>query len=120
MKLYAFLLLALWSSQLVQAQSVTGTWKTVDDNTGEARSHIQLFEMGGKLHGKLEKLLVKPPGTLCDKCPGDRKDQPLLGMVLLVNMVLCDGLWQSGDILNPDNGKWYSCKLWLKEGDPNT
>ena len=24
------------------------------------------------------------------------------------------------DILDPEKGKWYGCKLWLKDGDPNT
>lgn len=120
MKYYLLPLLALFFCQSAQAQSVIGTWKTVDDNSGEARSHIQIFESSGKFYGKIEKLLQKPPTTLCDKCPGDRKDQPLIGMVLLVNMVLADGMWQAGDILDPEKGKWYSCKMWLKEGDPNT
>ena len=72
------------------------------------------------MYGKIEKLLRKPPTTLCDKCPGERKNQPLTGMILLVDMVLADGMWQSGSILDPEKGKWYSCKMWLKEGDPNT
>ena len=120
MKKYVLFLFVALSGQLLQAQSVTGIWKTVDDNTGEARSHIELFEGGGKLYGKLVKLLQEPADKRCEKCPGEREGQPLMGMILLVNMVLSDGMWQSGDILDPERGKWYSCKIWLKEGDPNT
>ncbi len=120
MKKSLLLMLALSCWQLAQAQSITGTWKTVDDNSGEARSHINLYEADGKLHGKIEKLLQKPPGTLCPNCPDERKNQPLIGMVLLVNMTYNSGMWQNGNILDPDKGKWYGCKLWLKEGDPNT
>ncbi len=120
MKKYLLFLIAVLCYQLLPAQSVIGTWKTVDDNSGEARSHIQLFEADGKLYGKIEKLLQKPPGTVCPNCPGERQNQPLTGMILMVNMRYDNGLWQAGDILDPDRGKWYSCKLWLKEGDPNT
>jgi len=120
MKKYVLFLLIALSAQLIQAQSVIGTWKTVDDNTGEVRSHIQLYEAGRKLYGQIIKLLREPVDRRCDKCPGDRKDQSIMGMILLVNMVFSDGMWQSGDILDPEKGKWYSCKIWLKEGDPNT
>ena len=120
MKYYLLPFFAIVFCQWSPAQSMVGTWKTVDDNTGEARSHIQIFAAGGKFYGKIEQLLQKPPSLVCDKCPGDRKDQPLMGMVLLVNMVLSDGMWQSGDILDPEKGKWYSCKMWLQEGDANT
>jgi len=120
MQKYLLILLVLACWQAAQAQSITGTWKTVDDNSGEARSHIQLFETNGTLYGKIEKLLQKPAGTLCEKCPDERKNQPLVGMILLVNMKYTDGMWQNGNILDPDKGKWYGCKLWLKDGDPNT
>ncbi len=120
MRYFLLPLFALFFSQWTTAQSITGVWKTIDDNSGEARSHIQLFESSGKLYGKIEKLLRKPATTLCDQCPGERKNQPLTGMVLLIDMLLKDGMWQSGSILDPEKGKWYNCKIWLKEGDPNT
>lgn len=105
----------------LQAQSITGAWKTIDDETGEAKSHVELFVGGdGKLYGKVTKLLKSSPDRLCDKCPGERKNQPILGMIVLVNMKEKSGHWQSGSILDPEKGKWYDCKLWLKDGDPNT
>lgn len=102
------------------AQSVAGVWKTIDDETKEAKSHVQLYEADGKLYGKVVKLLKSAPDKLCDKCPGERKNQPVLGMIVVVNLVKKDGFWQSGDILDPEKGKWYGCKLWQKDGDPNT
>lgn len=103
-----------------QAQTVHGLWKTQDDETGEAKSHVEIYEGGGKLYGKIVKLLRERPDRLCDKCPGERKNQPVLNMIILVNMLQKDGMWQSGNILDPEKGKWYDCKIWLKEGDPNT
>lgn len=104
----------------LSAQSITGTWKTVDDETNEAKSHLELFIGDGKLYGKVTKLLKSSPDKLCDKCPGERKNKPILGMILVVDMKEKDGHWQSGSILDPEKGKWYNCKIWLKNGDPNT
>jgi uncharacterized protein (DUF2147 family) len=103
----------------LQAQSFIGTWKTIDDETNEAKSHLQLFMGDGKLYGKVVKLLKSPPDRLCDKCPGERKNQPVMGMILLVDMKEKDGYFQGGSILDPEKGKWYNCKMWLKENDPN-
>ena len=105
---------------LAFCQSPVGKWKTIDDETGEPKSHLELFEADGKLYGKVVKLLKSAPDKTCEKCPGERKDKPILGMIVLVNMILKDGYYQSGDILDPEKGKWYRCKLWLKSGDPNT
>lgn len=101
------------------AQSPLGTWKTIDDETGEAKSHVEVYEENGQLFGKVVKLLKSSPDRKCDKCPGDRKDKPVLQMVVLEKMQKKGGYWQSGRILDPEKGKWYTCSIWLKDGDPN-
>lgn len=120
MKKRLLTLLACGAFAVAQSQTVQGTWKTKDDETNEAKSHVEIYEAGGKLYGKVVKLLREKPDRLCEKCPGDRRNQPVLNMIILVNMALKNGLWQSGNILDPEKGKWYDCKIWLKEGDPNT
>ncbi len=101
------------------AQSPIGIWKTIDDETGQAKSYVEIYESGGKLHGKITKLLLHPPDRTCDKCPGARKNQRLIDMVILENMAAKKGMWKGGKILDPEKGKWYTCELWLKPGDPN-
>lgn len=101
------------------AQSPVGVWKTIDDETGEAKSHIEIFEKDGKLFGKVVKLLQKPADTKCDKCPGAKKDQLILGMVILEDMEQDGEQWEDGEILDPTNGKTYNCKLWLDEDNPD-
>lgn len=120
MKHTLILAFSLLLSGMIQAQSITGTWKTVDDETNEAKGHMDLFMGDGKLYGKISKLLKSAPDKRCENCPGDRKNQPVLGMIVLVDMKEKDGHWQSGSILDPEKGKWYNCKIWLKNGDPNT
>jgi uncharacterized protein (DUF2147 family) len=114
------LLCSFWAFGALHAQSITGTWKTIDDETNEPKSYLDLFIGDGKLYGKVSKLLKSAPDKICDKCPGERKNQPILGMIVLVDMKQKDGYWQSGSILDPEKGKWYSTKMWFKDGDPNT
>jgi uncharacterized protein (DUF2147 family) len=113
------LLLTQFCVTLLNAQ-VTGTWKTIDDETGKEKSYVELYEASGTLYGKVAKLLNAPADRICDKCPDERKNQPILGMSIVVNMKNKDGYYQGGSILDPEKGKWYGCKMWIKEGEPNT
>jgi len=113
-------LCCFWAFAALHAQSITGTWKTIDDETNEPKGHLDLFIGEGKLYGKVSKILKSAPDRICDKCPDERKNQPILGMIVLVEMKQKDGYWQSGSILDPEKGKWYTAKMWFKDGDPNT
>mgnify|MGYP001447767375 CR=1 FL=1 len=119
MKKWQLLFALLLGAYTLPAQSITGVWKTIDDENGQAKSHVQLYEQGGKMYGKVVKILTNRPDRICEKCPGDRHNQPVMNMVILENMVPKDGFYQSGRILDPEKGKWYNCKMWLKDGDPN-
>ncbi|MCU0346762.1 MAG: DUF2147 domain-containing protein [Saprospiraceae bacterium] len=120
MKNYILTVLSLFLlHSSIQAQSLTGTWKTIDDETNKPKSHVEIYQTGNSYHGKVTKLLADATTSKCDKCSGDRHNKPIQGMVILENMKLDDGELQDGKILDPKNGKWYTCKMWLKEGDPN-
>ncbi len=114
------LIAALLVLQCASAQTVTGIWKTVDDASGEAKSQVELYEFSGKMYGKVLKTLRPNAAQICTSCPDERKNQPIVGMIILIDLVLKEGMWQSGNILDPEKGKWYGCKVWLKDGDPNT
>ncbi|MBN2341301.1 MAG: DUF2147 domain-containing protein [Deltaproteobacteria bacterium] len=120
----AFILaVALFSMGLIsngsaaeKAASPAGVWKTIDDNTGKARSHIQIWIHSGKLYGKIVKLLDAPEkNPLCDKCPGKRKNSPVMGMIIMPGLML-DGTEWKGRVLDPESGKWYKVLLELQDG----
>ena len=97
--------------------SPVGTWKTIDDNTGKARAIVRIYEQDGRLFGRIEKSVTPgDEGRTCTKCTDERKDQPLTGLVIMRDIRLVDGEYRDGDILDPDNGSVYRCKLRLKEG----
>jgi uncharacterized protein (DUF2147 family) len=101
------------------AQSATGIWKTIDDKTGEAKSHVEVYEKNGKLYGKVVKLLLSAPDRTCDECKGDRKGKPVLGMLILEGLSLSEGKWKNGNIMDPENGNFYGCTLWLETSKPD-
>lgn len=102
------------------AQSVVGTWKTIDDKTGQEKSHVKIYETkSGNLQGNVVKILT--PGredAKCEKCKGDRKNKPIDGMTIIWGMKKDGDGWADGRILDPNSGKEYSCKMRLK--DENT
>ena len=104
-------------SFLAPIQKPLGVWKTVDDVTGEAKSYVEIYEKNGKLFGKITKILIDEDDALCIECSGDKKDQLVLGMVIIEDMELDDDRWEGGEILDPETGKTYDCELWIEEGN---
>lgn len=103
------------------AQSPIGIWKTIDDHTGEVKSQVQIYEQNGKLYGKVIKLLRAnaDPNRKCTDCSGSRKNQLILGMVILWDLKPHDNYWKNGTILDPENGNEYSCSIWFEKGKPD-
>ncbi len=114
MKNFIFIACLLFANTL-QAQSVLGKWKSIDDETGEAKSHIEIFEKNGKIYGKITKLLLKPSDTICKKCPGKKKDQLLEGMEIIYDLKKKGDEYKGGKILDPESGKEYKCKISLQD-----
>lgn len=110
--------LFLGLSLYVAAQTPVGTWKTIDDNSGEARSYVEIYEEEGQFFGKISKLLQADPGTLCDECKGDKKNKPVLGLVIIENLQPHKDFWKGGTILDPESGNDYKCSIWFD--DDNT
>lgn len=113
---------ALMQASLSWAQDpALGEWYTIDDETGEVSSLVTLTQAeDGSMVGTITKILKKEAGDgLCDKCEGDKKDQPIEGMQFIwgVNNV-AEGEWEDGKLLDPESGTVYSGNLTLTE-NPN-
>lgn len=116
----AYLVFALITpgSQVAFAQSPIGFWQTIDDNTKEARSIVEVYEDDGVVMGRIIKLInPDEPNPMCDKCKGKRKGQPVEGMVILEGMTQNGNEWSGGKILDPENGKTYRCRIWVEDGN---
>lgn len=99
------------------ADSPVGLWKTIDDETGKEKSHVLIWEKDGILYAKVEKLLLKEDqGKNCEKCKGDKYNKPVQGMEVMWGVSArpdSKGQFGGGQIMDPNNGKTYSCYLQL-------
>lgn len=116
MRFSVLISLMFWLLPL-HAQNITGLWHTVDDETGEVKSIVEIYQQNDKYFGKVKQLLLKPADTLCTKCKGEDKDQPIVGMVILKDLEKKDELYTGGSILDPAKGKVYRSRAWLEEGN---
>ncbi len=109
----------LLSASVYAQESPVGKWKTIDDNTHEAKSIVEITEdADGKLVGKIIQIFKKPSedqNPKCDKCPGERKDKPIIGLNFLWDLKKRSSDWGDGSILDPDNGKIYDAKVKVVE-----
>jgi len=113
-----FLIITLVISSITNAQSIVGKWKTIDDETGKPKSIVEIFLEDGKAYGKIIKLFREKgqnPAPLCDECTDHRKGKKVLGMTIITGMKKDDNEWEDGEILDPNNGKVYDCKLWVED-----
>lgn len=100
-----------------QVSGIVGDWKTVDDKSGEVRSIVHIYKAtDGLYYGKIAKLLKENPESVCVACTGADKDKPVQGMVIIRGMHEDDGELVGGRILDPESGKFYYAKLYLKDG----
>ncbi|MEM6737661.1 MAG: DUF2147 domain-containing protein, partial [Bacteroidota bacterium] len=101
----------------VSGQTPVGMWKSVDDNSGEPRSYVEIYEQEGLLFGKITKLLGDDPNAKCDLCSGAKKNKPIVGLVIIEKMKPYKDYWKNGEILDPETGKEYACELWIEDGN---
>lgn len=121
MKKASILILSLWFSFALSAQSIEGKWKTIDDETGKVKSIVKLYLKGGKLYGDILEIYPdpdEPKDPICDKCTDYRKDKKIIGMQIITGLTQEGEEWKKDDgILDPKKGKIYDCKIWLENKD---
>lgn len=93
------------------AQSPVGVWRTIDDDDGEPKSEVEIYEQGGKLFGRVLRLL--PEGQLCEDCADQYEGSNMQGVVFLRDMEPDGDEWSGGNITDPKNGRTYRCKMKL-------
>ncbi|MEJ1241599.1 DUF2147 domain-containing protein [Chryseolinea sp. T2] len=115
----AFLLLLVAHAAFGQA-SVVGQWKTVDDSSGEVKAIVELFQSKGTVSGKIVRIFDKEhPDPTCEACDedDDRYRKKIVGMEIIRGLVPDGEGYGSGEILDPENGRVYRCKVWIEEGN---
>ncbi|CAM8666848.1 Domain of unknown function DUF2147 [Oxalobacteraceae bacterium] len=110
--------LGLISTLAAANENPVGLWRTIDDKSGKEKSLVRVVESNGQLQITIEKLFREPgeePNPLCDKCQGEKKNKPVIGMQIGSGLKKDGDVWSGGEILDPQNGKTYKCKVWLED-----
>lgn len=96
--------------------SPVGLWKTFDDRTGLARALVRIYEEHGRLFGRIEESFTTgAERRVCVPCTDERKDQPIIGLLIIRNIKPDGGEYDGGDILDPESGSVYRCKMRLDQ-----
>ncbi|XLS30451.1 DUF2147 domain-containing protein [Flavobacteriaceae bacterium M23B6Z8] len=113
-------LVIFFISGSTQAQQIFGQWKTVDHETGEVRSIVEIYEEEDKVYGRIVEVLVKEKkGGKCTLCPGEKKNKPLKGLVIIEGLEKDEEAYEGGTVIDPAKGKKYRCKIWVDEEKPD-
>lgn len=112
--LFAFILSFIGFFSYAQ---IEGKWKTIDDETGQPKSIVEIFKKSdGKYYGKIVQLLQTPANKNCVKCTDDRKNKPLVGLEIIRGMKKDGNEFSGGNITDPKTGKTYKCSI-KRDGD---
>lgn len=107
-------LAAIGVAAAVDLSSATGWWQPIDSKTGEPLGLIRIYEDHGLFFGRIEPSSPSDDRSrTCSRCPDERRNQPIIGLVLIRNMRLQGDEYVGGDILDPDTGWIYGCKFRL-------
>lgn len=99
------------------SEDITGKWRTAN-----GKGIIEIYKakngtfegkvLGGEprkdKNGNLIKTDVNNPDP-------SKRNNPTIGMVILTKFVFEDDEWVDGNVYNPEDGKDYSCKIWLDD-----
>ena len=114
-KLLATFVLSLFS--VMSFAQIEGKWKTIDDETKQAKSIVEIYKKSdGKYYGKVSQLLIKPVDPNCTSCKDDRKGKPILGLEIIRGLAKDGDEFTGGTITDPKTGKTYKCTI-TKSGD---
>lgn len=113
-----FTLLFLTSFLSINSQTIFGKWYSTNDDTGEVDSVVEMYKKDGKAYAKIIEIMDENrQNAVCDKCEGENKNKPILGLEILTGLEEKGDEWSGGKILDPRNGKEYNC--FIKLINPN-
>ena len=99
----------------ISAPTAAGVWQQVDD-AGKVGAWVTISEEQGAYVGRLSRLFLDPdddPNPICRECPGEKHNEPLLGLVFIERMKQTGFDYGGGTILDPESGKVYGASMHL-------
>jgi len=98
-----------------QQPTAAGFWAQVGDD-GKVGGWFFFEKHDGLYDGRLVKMFKQPGDThhysdVCDKCEGDEKNAPMLGLTIVKGMHRDGNKYEDGSILDPRDGTVYHAQM---------
>jgi len=96
--------------------SAVGLWEQVDEKSGQPESWFKIIERNGVYQGNIVKIFFKPgedENWACEKCEGDERGKPVLGLALIKGMQRTGLAYEHGTIMDPRDGAVYRALMNL-------
>jgi uncharacterized protein (DUF2147 family) len=102
----------------IQQLTAEGLWEQIDENTGRTESWFRIYRKGDFYEGQLVKIFPKAgedtsKDRRCEKCEGENKNAPLLGMALIKGMKRNGLAYEHGSVTDPRDGSVYRALMNL-------
>lgn len=97
----------------------SGRWKTLDDETGRPMSVVEVSTTGGTLSARVVETLNEP-NAKCTECSGADKNKPVIGMRVLWDLTLKNGVWSNGSGFKPSTGDSFKARSVVPSADGRT
>lgn len=103
------------------SQSIVGKWISIDADTKQEKSIVEIYQKDGKYVGKIVEFLEEgvPPDAVCSHCEGSMKNKKLMGFHVLRDFKKEGTTYVDGTIIDPEKDKTYDAKIWVDEEDSN-
>ena len=96
------------------APTAAGFWQSNYDN-GQPSGWFYFVEHNGVYEGRLVKGFKKTPddpvNETCVNCPGDKKNTPMMGLVIVWGMQRHGAKYENGSIMDPRDGSIYHAQM---------
>ena len=121
-KMLFVLIFFLVSGICFAADPAEGFWISVDEKTGKDTAGWEIFVRDGKLYGRILSAVGADRSTKAENCNDSYKGFPAAGKVSEMNVIGTTwifglvpdgkpGQWKNGNVIDPDEGKMYGCKI---------
>jgi len=128
-KIFILLIFLLFTGICFAMDPAEGFWLSIDEKTGKPIAGWEIFIYEGKLYGRIVSLTGLEQNMRADRCknsykgfptPGKVSEMPVIGTTWIFGLVPVEGRpgqWKSGNVVDPNDGSMYECKITLHPAD---
>ncbi|MDR1867124.1 MAG: DUF2147 domain-containing protein [Treponema sp.] len=111
------------------ADPAEGFWISIDEKTGIATAGWEFYQNNGVLQAKMLSVVGISAAAIATKCKESYRGFPISGKVNQMSLLgtpwifglsrESTGQWVKGNVINPEDGNMYRCRVMYHPADGN-